>query len=455
MDRLGDHVRIGVLRNRSIQQPRMVLAVHVLLDGTAGPADAHRVGRDAVVFDEVLLQHQCGLAAELQVVVGVRAQARRVDDGVAEAEHWLEQRRALTDRALVMADRHATLKAEHEPPVPQRIVRTGSVGLGRRSQHRHAVDEPVDRAQLPAHHIRDGATVERRRGGHIARELSEIGEMAKLPTRRLVDVGDTSRCRAVLAPPDDRRGRRRVTAPVARIGAVRRLGGDRDSETILVVDERLTQQPETVERRSCRRTHERLLLRSGEDRPTDRVVDERHHRRSRPSAATPIRRGTQLVGAHVESLHETDECSHARHGRERPGDVRTIERHRHLMKRDGARHLDAHQGVATADLLGRTRQHLDGQLAMPAGIRCRAGERGHRQPRNNRRAEQRHAPPPSAPVMPRASPSLHHIPHPDAPFCTAGHRSFHQIARVVATHWTWVHCLVIAPLTGRHHGCPA
>ena len=78
VDRLRDHVGVGVLRDGRVDQPRMVLRVDVLLDRAAGAADAHGVERDAVVLDEVLLQHQRRLAAELQVVVRVGAQAGRV-----------------------------------------------------------------------------------------------------------------------------------------------------------------------------------------------------------------------------------------------------------------------------------------------------------------------------------------------------------------------------------------
>ena len=165
VDRLGDHVRVRVLRDRGVEQARVVLPVDVLLDGAAGAADADGVERDAMVLDEVLLQHQGGLAAELEVVVRVRAQARRVDDGVALAEHRLEQHGAGARRALVVADGDAALQAEHQPAVPERVV-GGRARLGRRREHRDAVHEAVDRAPLPADDVGNGRA---RRGSSWSR----------------------------------------------------------------------------------------------------------------------------------------------------------------------------------------------------------------------------------------------------------------------------------------------
>ena len=119
VDRLGDHVRVGVLRDGRVQQARMVLPVDVLLDGPSGAPDSDGVEREAMVLDEVLLQHEGGLAAELEVVVRVRAQSRRVDDGVALAQHRLEQHGAGAQRPLVVADGDAALQAEHQAAVPE------------------------------------------------------------------------------------------------------------------------------------------------------------------------------------------------------------------------------------------------------------------------------------------------------------------------------------------------
>ena len=64
---------VRVLRDRRVEQARVVLRVDVLLDRAAGAADADGVERHAVALDEALLHHQRGLAAELQVVVRVGA----------------------------------------------------------------------------------------------------------------------------------------------------------------------------------------------------------------------------------------------------------------------------------------------------------------------------------------------------------------------------------------------
>ena len=59
------------LRNRAVEQPEVVLAVDVLLDGAAGAAEAHGVLRVVVLGDEARLHHQRRLAAEDEVVVGI------------------------------------------------------------------------------------------------------------------------------------------------------------------------------------------------------------------------------------------------------------------------------------------------------------------------------------------------------------------------------------------------
>jgi hypothetical protein len=109
VDRLRDHVGVGVLRDGRVEQPRVVLRVDVLLDRAAGAADAHAVERDAVVLDEVLLQHQRRLPAELQVVVRVGAKSGRVDHRVAELEHVVQQHGAVASGALVVRPKRAVM----------------------------------------------------------------------------------------------------------------------------------------------------------------------------------------------------------------------------------------------------------------------------------------------------------------------------------------------------------
>jgi hypothetical protein len=85
VDRLGDHVGVGVLRDGGVKEPGVVLAVDVLLDGPAGAAHADRVEGRAVALDELLLGHEGRLAAELEVVVGAGPGAAGPQHGVALA----------------------------------------------------------------------------------------------------------------------------------------------------------------------------------------------------------------------------------------------------------------------------------------------------------------------------------------------------------------------------------
>ena len=159
VDGLGDHVGVRVLGDGGVDEARVVLGVDVLLDGAARPADRHRVVGDAVGLDRVLLQHQRGLAADLQVVVGAGAGAARPHHAVALAEQVGGQHGAVAGRALEVADADAALEAEHEPAVPQRVVGRRGVGLAHGGEHGDAVDEAVDRAPLPADDERHGVAV--------------------------------------------------------------------------------------------------------------------------------------------------------------------------------------------------------------------------------------------------------------------------------------------------------
>ena len=87
VDRLRDHVRVRVLRDRRVDDHAgMPLRVDVLLDRAARAADADRVERHAVALDEPLLRHDRRLGAEHEVVVRRRPRPARVDDRVALRE---------------------------------------------------------------------------------------------------------------------------------------------------------------------------------------------------------------------------------------------------------------------------------------------------------------------------------------------------------------------------------
>ena len=194
VDRLRDHVGVGVLRDRRVEQARVVLRVDVLLDRAARAADADGVERDAVVLDEVLLQHQRGLAAELEVVVRVGAQAGRGDHRVAELQHVVAQHGAGADRALRAPDRDAALEAEDEAPVPERVVGLVGIGLRRRRQHRDAVDEAVDGAALPAHDVGHRLPVERRGHRDVGRQRTARARPAAGSAPPCCGTGTRSAC---------------------------------------------------------------------------------------------------------------------------------------------------------------------------------------------------------------------------------------------------------------------
>ncbi len=167
VDRLRDHVGIGVLRDRRVEQSGMVLAVHVLLDRPARAADGDRVARLAVRRDEPVLDHDRRLASELEVVVRRRDVAGRVRDCVSEGEAGHVEHRVALRVPLVVADRHTALELVEQHAVPRREVRRRGLACGR--ERRDRVDEAVDDAALPADDEVDRVAVHRRGRRHVRR----------------------------------------------------------------------------------------------------------------------------------------------------------------------------------------------------------------------------------------------------------------------------------------------
>ena len=100
-------------------------------------------------LDRVLLEHERGLAAHSEVVVGAGAGAARPHHAVALAQQGGGQHAAFGCGALEVADAHAAVEAEHQAPVPQRVV--GCRGwLAHRGEEGDAVDEAVDGAAPPS-----------------------------------------------------------------------------------------------------------------------------------------------------------------------------------------------------------------------------------------------------------------------------------------------------------------
>ena len=104
VNRLGDHVGIGVLGHAGVDQAGMVLGVHILLDATTRAADADGVVGGAVAGDESVLHHHRRLTADDQVVVRAGLGAGRVGDGIPETESVVVQHPTPARVTLVVAD---------------------------------------------------------------------------------------------------------------------------------------------------------------------------------------------------------------------------------------------------------------------------------------------------------------------------------------------------------------
>src|SRR5690606_31063323 len=140
--------------------------IDILLDTATRSANGNGVIRGAEALDEMLLDHQRGLATHLQVVMGVGTGARRVNDRVAFAQHFRRQG-PTADSPLRMANGDATFEVEQQTPVP--FVRCcGIGGIPQRSEGSETVEEAVDGAALLADDEIHYPTIGERGGGHIS-----------------------------------------------------------------------------------------------------------------------------------------------------------------------------------------------------------------------------------------------------------------------------------------------
>ena len=319
----------------------MTLCVDVLLDRAARAADADRVDRNAVALDEALLRHDRRLGAEHEVVVRARPRAARVDDRVALREADVVEAAAAAGRALDVADRHAAVEGVDQAAVPERGVRRRRGVAGRR-EDRDRVDEAVDRAALAANHVRHGASVERggRRGVRRERSGRQRNERA---AGRAVDEVDDPVDRAVPAPADRRRRRvpRRLEEPHA--------------DALLVVDER------EAETGGLGLADERLLLRSGEDRPRDGMVRQRHACRRAAVAAT-VRVDEERVRAEPETGDHARVRARGVVPLKRRRDVGAVQQHRRLLHGHRARNAHLDERVAAGDHARGTRKHANREV---------------------------------------------------------------------------------------------
>jgi hypothetical protein len=150
---------------------------------------------------------------------------------------------------------------------------------------------------------------------------------------------------------------------------------------VLVVDERLAEELPAVVACPRRRAHERLLVLTGEDRPLDRMVHDLEVGRVGPAGRVAVRAHRELVGSELESADESLERATVGRRREGRRHILAVARHRHLLERDGAGHVDAHECVAPADLVRAARQHREHELlagrwlGLAGGGRSGSGER--------------------------------------------------------------------------------
>ena len=254
---------------------------------------------------------------------------RRRRHGVALAQHHVVGD-AASPRPLPVPPVH-TAAAE---PVDQAPVPTGRrspcvrLRIGRRIvQHRDLIDRPVDSAGLEADDIRDVRARQGRRRGEIGRTLAPIRQrLERVVLGGTVGVVDPALDRAVL----------------------------------------IQRRPQGVAGRQLERlrlANERLLVRSGDDRPLDRVIDERQRGGRRVGA---VRHG-QVVTTQRQPVDQPDETVMRVVGPEPIGDVSTVQRDTNIRQRRPIRSVDTHQRIAARDHVGPARQRGESERA-PDGV---------------------------------------------------------------------------------------
>ena len=164
----------GQARQQAVEQAREVLRDEQLLNRSARSAEAHRPFRQAITFDEVLLDHHQGLAGQRVVAMLLHDVLRR--DRVCESarDGGVEDRADRLIRPLVVVGAAAAAEGHHEGAVPRGIAGVQSAGshFGRARrvvEDRDPIDRAVDRAGLDADDVRHGLALTRRRLGDIGR----------------------------------------------------------------------------------------------------------------------------------------------------------------------------------------------------------------------------------------------------------------------------------------------
>ncbi len=266
--------------NDPVEQTGVVVGDLMLLIRAAGAAKANRVAQLAIGLDEVLLDHGHRFGGEQVVAVVPEDVERGGCHGISLAEHHVVDDASRTSAlAKPTADAPSAERID-EPAVPARRMGK-NIGRGlthRVVQYRRLVDRSIDGAVLHAHDVGDVRSSQRDRPHHVGGIRGEVRQRLERSIVGFVDVVD---------PGDDRAGvvQRRSQG-----------GGDhRNHEGVSLAAEW-------------------LFLRTGEQGPGDRMVEQKDPRpRVRRSNA-------EMVFAGVEAGNEAPELAGDRIDAEPVGD---------------------------------------------------------------------------------------------------------------------------------------
>ena len=185
---------------QAVEQARVDLRDHQLLDRAARTARAGRPARHAVGLDEALLQHHQRLALQHRVAALAVHQLGRDHVGEAARQVQVAQRIGGLVHALVVLRARAAAEAHHQPAVPARggLVAGGHHGLGRGVvEQRDAVDRAAHRARVHAHDVGHRLALDGCGLRQVGRARERIGQRFEAAGRRAIEVVVAPRCRAV------------------------------------------------------------------------------------------------------------------------------------------------------------------------------------------------------------------------------------------------------------------
>src|SRR5262249_49446867 len=153
-------------RLQAVQQARIDLRYHQLLDRPARPAVADSPFRRAVALNEILLEHHQRLALQHRVAVLLIDQFGRYHESEAARQVEVVQRGGrLVDALIVLraraaAETHGQFTVPTRPGPPFALTPVYGRRLGVRIvEDRDAVDAAIDRARIDAHDVGHGLSV--------------------------------------------------------------------------------------------------------------------------------------------------------------------------------------------------------------------------------------------------------------------------------------------------------